>query len=118
MNVRDEIAAIEEQLREAELAPDSSVFERVLADDAVFVSNGDASFAKRDVVQAHQPGKGPKFTRVEVTDLTIVEHGSSAAVVTSKGTYEAPGSTFTLKFMRVWLKKNNRWQVVAASINS
>jgi hypothetical protein len=47
MNVRDETASIEEQLREAELAPDPSVFERVLADDAVFVSNGDPSFARR-----------------------------------------------------------------------
>jgi hypothetical protein len=118
MNVRDEIAAIEEQLRQAELAPDPSVFEQVLADDAVFMSNGDPSFAKMDVVQAHQPGKGPKFTRVDMTDLTIVEHGSSAAVLTCKGTYEAPGGTFTLKFMRLWLRKNNDWQVVAASINS
>ena len=91
---------------------------KCLADDAVFMSNGDPSFAKMDVVQAHQPGKGPKFTRVDMTDLTIVEHGSSAAVVTCKGTYEAPGGTFTLKFMRLWLRKNNDWQVVAASINS
>ena len=90
----------------------------MLADDAVFEPNGDPSFAKTDVVQAHRPGKGPKFARVEMTDLTIVEHGASAAVVTCKGTYEAPGGAFTLKFMGLWLRKSNRWQVVAASINS
>jgi len=32
--------------------------------------------------------------------------------------YEAPGGTCTLEFMRLWLRKNNHWQVVAASINS
>jgi|SRR6266516_5103649 len=118
MSVRDDIEAMEERLRQAELGPDPSIFEEALADDAVLVSNGDPAFAKKQVVEAHQPGKGPKFTRVEMTDVSIVEHGPAAAVVTGKGTYEAPGGTFTLKFMRLWLKKNGRWQMVAGSINS
>jgi hypothetical protein len=29
--------------------------------------------------------------------------------------YEGP--SVSLKFMRVWLKKNNRWKIVAASIS-
>jgi len=118
VSVRDEIEAMEEQLRQAELGPDPSVFEHVLADDAVLVSNGDPAFAKRQVVEAHQPGTGPKFTRVELTDLSIVEQGPAAAVVTGKATYEAPGGAFTMKFLRVWLKKDDRWQIVAGSINS
>jgi Domain of unknown function (DUF4440) len=118
MSVRHEIEVIEERLRQAELGPDPSFFQEALADDAVFVSNGDPAFSKRQVVEAHRPGNGPKFTAVEMTDMSIVEQGPAAAVVTGKGTYEAPGGTFTLKFMRVWLKKNDRWQVVAASVNS
>jgi Domain of unknown function (DUF4440) len=118
MSVRDDIEVIEERLRQAELGPDPSFFEEALADDAVFVSNGDPAFAKKQVVEAHRPGNGPKFTAVEMTDMSIVEQGPVAAVVTGKGTYEAPGGTFTLKFMRLWLKKHDRWQVVAASVNS
>jgi hypothetical protein len=116
--VEEEILALEEQLRQAELGPDPAFFESALADDAVMVSDGgEPSFAKSQVVQAHQPGKGPKFTRVEMTDMKVIEHGI-AAVVTCKGVYEAPNGTVTLKFLRVWLKKNNRWQIVAGSISS
>ncbi len=116
--VQGEIAALEERLRLAELGPDPNFFEEVLADDAVLVSQGGQPlFAKSKVVEAHQPGKGPKFTRVEMSDMSILDHGV-AAIVTCQGTYEGPQSSATLKFMRVWLKKNNRWQIVAASVSN
>ncbi len=115
--VQSEIAALEERLRLAELGPDPKFFEEALDDDAVFVSQDGQSFAKSEVIEAHQPGKGPKFTRVEMRDLKILDHGT-AAVVTCRGTYEGPQSSFTLKFMRVWLKKNNRWQIVADSVSN
>jgi ketosteroid isomerase-like protein len=116
--VRDEIAALEERLRQAELGPDPQVLEEVLADDVVLVGqDGQPFFAKRKVVEAHQPGNGPKFTRVEMTDLQIVDHGM-AAVVTCNGTFKSAQSSVTLKFMRVWVKKNNRWQIVAGSVSN
>ena len=118
MSVRTEIEVIEERLRQAELGPDPSFFEEALADEAVFLSNGDPTFGKNQVVEAHRPGNSPKFTAVQMSDMSIVQHGPAAAVVTGKGTYETPGGTFTLKFMRLWLKKDDRWQIVAASINS
>jgi ketosteroid isomerase-like protein len=115
--IRSEIVEVEERLRQAELGPDPAVFEELLADEAVMVGqDGQPSHAKAKVVQAHQPGAGPKFTRVENADVEIVEHGDAAAVVTCKGTYEAPNGSFTLRFMRVWLKRNGRWQIIAGSI--
>lgn len=47
-------------------------------------------------------------------DLEIVDHGT-AAVVTCTGWYVAPGGTHHLRFMRVWLKKDGRWQIVAGT---
>jgi hypothetical protein len=114
--VQNEITALEERLRLAELGPDPAFFEEALADDAVLVSAGKPAVAKAQVVQAHQPGKGPKFTRVEMRDVKIIDHGV-AAVVTCEGVYEGPQGSFTLKFMRVWLKKNGRWQIIAGSIS-
>jgi hypothetical protein len=52
-----------------------------------------------------------------MSDMRILDHGV-AAIVTCQGTYEGPQSSATLKFMRVWLKKNNRWQIVAASVSN
>ena len=79
--------------------------------------DGQPFFAKRKVVEAHQPGIVPKFTRVEVNDLQVIDHGT-AAVVTCAGTYESAQASVTLKFMRVWVKKNNRWQIVAGSVSN
>jgi ketosteroid isomerase-like protein len=115
--MRDEIAALEERLRQAELGPDPQVFEELLADDAVLVDQtGSSALAKRKVVEAHRPGKGPKFTDVEIRDLKIVEHGH-AAVVTCTGHFKGPQFTGSLRFMRVWLKRGERWQIVAGSIH-
>ena len=115
-NVQTEIEALEERLRLAELGPDPTVFEELLADDAILVAqDGQPAFAKTQVVASHQPGGGPKFTRVTTSDLKIVDHGT-VAVVTCNGHYEGPQFTGTLKFMRVWMKKNDRWQVIAGSI--
>jgi ketosteroid isomerase-like protein len=118
MSTRSEILELEEQLRQAELAPDPAFFERALADEAVLVEqDGQPARPKAKVVQAHQPGAGPKFTRVEMSDMEIVEHGD-AAVVTCKGTYESANRSFTLTFMRVWLKRERRWQIVAGSVSN
>lgn len=113
--VQTEITALEEQLRLAELGPDPGFFERVIADQAVMVTDGQAALAKRQIVEAHRPGKGPKFTRVVMSDVDIIDH-ETAAVVTCKGTYETGQSSFTLKFMRVWAKKGSGWQIVAGTV--
>ena len=115
--LQTEIAALEERLRLAELGPDPSVFEELLAGDVTLIAQDGQSIAKPQVVEAHKPGGGPKFTRVEISDLKIIDHGN-AAVVTCKGSYEGPQFTGTLKFMRVWMKKNDRWQIVAGSMSN
>ena len=118
MSTRSEITELEERLRQAELGPDPAFFQEALADNAVLVGqDGEPSMAKAKVVQAHQPGAGPKFTRVEMSDMQIVEHGD-AAVVTCQGNYESPKGSVSLKFMRLWLKRDGRWKIIAGSISN
>jgi len=111
MSTIDEIRALEELLRQAELGPDPEFFAEILDDNAVL----DGQRAKAQVVAAHQPGDIPKFTKVEMRDMQIIDHGM-AAVVTCTGTYEGPQWSGTLKFMRVWLKRDGRWQIIAGSV--
>jgi|SRR5437867_10913811 len=113
MSTIDEIRRLEEDLRQAELGPEPAFFEERLADDAVL----DGQFLKSKVVEAHRPGGSPKFTRVEMRHVRIIDHGV-AAVVTCTGTYESPGRTVTLRFMRVWLKRDGRWRIIAATTSS
>jgi hypothetical protein len=112
MSTTDEIMALEERLRQAELGPDPAFFKEYLADDVVL----DGLQLKAKVVAAHRPGsgKGQKFTKVEMSDFKLVEHGP-AVVLTCQGHYEGPQFTGTLKFMRVWLKEDGRWRIIAGS---
>lgn len=115
MNTVEEITALENQLREAELGPDPAFFEKALADDMVIIANGEPAFAKKKIVAAHQPGAGPKFTTVAMSNLKIIDHGV-AAVVTCDGTFEGPQGKNQLKFMRVWAKKNGTWQIITGTV--
>ena len=118
MSIRKDIQILEERLRQAELGPDPETFEELLADTAVLVDqSGQAALAKLKVVEAHRAGHGPKFTEVTTSDLKIVEHGRNTAVVTCTGHFKGPQFSGSLKFMRVWLKTNGRWQIVAGSIH-
>jgi hypothetical protein len=101
---------LEERLRQAELAPDPAFFEEYVADDAII----DGAKQKARVVNAHQPGQAQKFQKVEMRNFVLVEH-SPAVVLTCEGTYEGPQFSGTLKFMRVWLKQDNAWRIIAAS---
>ena len=105
-----EIMKLEERLKEAELGPNPEFFEEFLSDGALM----DGQRLKSKIVEAHHPGKGQKFDKVEMSDFIFVNHGD-AVVVTCKGFYEGPKWSGTLKFMRVWLKKDGRWQIIAAS---
>ena len=111
-NTIDEITQLEEALRQAELGPDPQFFEDHIADDAVL--DGRRSL-KAKVVAAHLPGPQPKFTAVEMTDLVITDHGNTA-VVTCRGRFTNAAGSFTLEFMRVWLRQGGRWQIIAATI--
>lgn len=114
--IEEEIRALEEQLRRAELRPDPAFFEIHLSDEAVMLTGeGKPAFAKQQIVEAHRPGKGPKFIRVEMTDMTITGH-ECAAVVTCIGTYATAETSFTLRFMRVWVRKAAGWQIVAGTV--
>jgi uncharacterized protein (TIGR02246 family) len=116
MSTVNEIKKLEDGLVQAELAPDAEWFEKHLADDAIMVHDGNAAKAKKQVVEAHRGGKGPKFTDVSMTNMEIIDHGN-AAVVTCEGAYSHPDGVHKLKFMRIWAKKKNHgWQIIAGSI--
>lgn len=112
MNTIEEIKDLEEKLRQAELGPDAKFFEDHLADDALL----DGKKAKQMVVEAHKPNGSAKFTKADMSDYVIIPHGPDAAVVTCTGAFEGKMGAFTLKFMRVWVRNNGRWQIVAGTV--
>jgi len=47
--------------------------------------------------------------------MTIVDHGTTA-VVECTGAFESDKGNFTLQFLRVWMKRDGRWQVIAGAV--
>ncbi len=111
-----ELASLEDRLEDAELGPDAAFYEEFVDDPALMIAANDISFSKSHILDAHRPGKGNNFTRVEMSDMKIIEHGT-AAVVTGKGLYEGANGTHNLKFMRVWVSKPEGWRIVAGSVS-
>jgi hypothetical protein len=114
-SVESEIREVEERLRKAELGPDPEVFDRLLDDDMVLVSEGQIMRPKAYIVEAHTPGKAQKIDRVDVRDMEIVDHGN-VAVVSCTGDFHGPKGRFVFKFMRVWAKKADGWRIIAGSM--
>ena len=48
-------------------------------------------------------------------DFSVTEHAPFGAVVTCTGDYTGDKGRFTLKFMRVWLKKDGHWKIVVGT---
>ena len=113
MSTVEEIRQLEEELRQAELGPNPDFFEMHIADEALI----DGQQVKSKIVEAHRPRGTAKFTRAEMSDVRIIPYGM-AAVVTCTGSYEGPQGSARLSFMRVWLKRDGRWQIIAGTTAS
>jgi hypothetical protein len=115
--VRREIMALEDGLRDAELGPSPDWFEKHVDDQMVFVADGQAATPKRMIVEAHKPGsKAPKFTDVVMSNCVVHAHSPDCAVVTISGAYTAGDTTHNLRYMRVWARKSGEWKIVAGAM--
>ncbi|HNB23215.1 MAG TPA: nuclear transport factor 2 family protein [Candidatus Melainabacteria bacterium] len=116
-NVEYEIAELEEQLRQADLKPNQNFFQNHLDDQMVLMVDGDicSHSPKAYIVDKHHPAKAQRFDRVEITEMKILEQGDTA-VVTGFANYEGPDGRFSMNFMRIWVKKEDGWKIVAGSM--
>jgi ketosteroid isomerase-like protein len=115
--VENEIAELEERLRQADLRPDPAFFQNHLDDQMVLMVDGDicSHSPKAYIVDRHQPGKAQKFDRVEISERKILDQGDTA-IVTGFGSYEGPDGRSAMNFMRIWVKKSDGWKIVAGSM--
>lgn len=116
-SVEKEIAELEEGLRQADLRPDPTFFQKHLDDQMVLMVDGDicSHSPKAYIVDKHQPGKAQKFDRVEIMERKILDQGGTA-IVTGFATFEGPDGRLAMNFMRIWAKKPDGWKIVAGSM--
>lgn len=112
------IATLEEKLRQAMLNSDVLALDELIADDLVFTMHTGLVINKQDDLEAHRNGI-QKFTNIDL-DEQQVRHYGDCAVVTVKagliGKFNGQPYCATYRFTRVWVKRQNRWQIAAGHV--
>jgi ketosteroid isomerase-like protein len=118
-----EVRGLEEQLAKAVVRGDREFFDRNLADDFTHTSHTGAFktraqwMAESKFSDARQEPGATRYDAFEVDQLAVRVYGDTAVVTgrsTPKGTTAKGGPiTGQFRFLRVWVKRQGRWQAVA-----
>ncbi|NJN89164.1 MAG: nuclear transport factor 2 family protein [Leptolyngbyaceae cyanobacterium SL_5_14] len=114
------IEHLEEKLQHAMLNSDVAVLDELIADDLVWTMHTGLISNKQYDLQAHRSGIF-QYTKLEISDRQIHPYSSDCVVVTLKAEIDGilKGQAFseTYRFTRVWLQRQNRWQIIAGHVS-
>ncbi|MBD1892911.1 nuclear transport factor 2 family protein [Coleofasciculus sp. FACHB-SPT9] len=114
----ENIENLEEKLRHAMLTSDVSALDELIADDLVFTMHTGLVVNKQFDLEAHRSGMF-RFTSLDVSDRQIHPYGDCIVVtlkVKAAGTHSGQAFSETYRFTRVWVQRQNRWQIVAGHV--
>ena len=112
------ISQYEERLRQAQLTSNVAELSELISDELQFIFF-DGSIATKDMdLDAHRKGLF-KFQTIEFSEQNI-RIFDNTAVVTVKSkvvlTINGRPEEGTLRYIRTWHFKENRWQIIAGSV--
>jgi ketosteroid isomerase-like protein len=119
--IETQIREIEARLYAAMLAADVTELDALLADDLLFAGPTGELATKAMDLELHRTG-GTRFYALMPTELEIRVWSEHFVLVSAKiflsGTYL--GDTFTgdYRYMRVWRKGKNGWQIAGGSVSA
>jgi len=113
-----QIAALEDQSKDAAVKGDTSVLENTLADDYISVNPMGKEITKSETIEMRKNGQ-VKYASIEVSERKIRHYGHSAIVTFRadiKGTVNGKDVSGPYRVTRVWVKHEGKWK--AASFQS
>ena len=118
--VARELIKMEQELAEAAMRRDVALLDRFTADDFIGVDPMGREFTKAQVLARFQvPDYELDSLRHE--DIRVRVFGNCAVAIgrtVVKGRYKGQDASGEFPYMRVWIKRNGRWQGVAAQSTS
>lgn len=112
------IAQYEERLRQAQLTSNVAELSELISDELQFIFF-DGSIATKEMdLDAHQKGLY-KFQTIEFSEQNIrIFENTAIVTVKSKVVLMANGrpEQGTLRYIRTWHLKENRWQIIGGSV--
>jgi ketosteroid isomerase-like protein len=113
------IATLEEKLQHAMLVSDVAMLDKLIADDLVWTMHTGQIVNKQFDLDAHRSGVF-KFTKLDISDRQIHNYGDCVVVtlkVEAAGIMVDQAFSETYHFTRVWVQRQNRWQIVAGHVS-
>jgi uncharacterized protein (TIGR02246 family) len=113
--VEKEIRELEEQLRAAAVKGDTAAFERLLADDYTSTNMNGLIRSKSEIIADLKSG-AQKTESVNLENVKIRAYGDAAVLTadrTTKSTLRGQDNSGRQREIRVFVKRNGRWQAVA-----
>lgn len=92
---------------------DVSVLERILADDFVGVDIDGSHYSKADGIKVYRT-QPSEFVSNHLNEVEIRFYGDAAVAQGSEGWKKKDGATGKYVWTDTWIKRNGKWQVVAA----
>jgi ketosteroid isomerase-like protein len=107
------IRQAESDWAESVVTNDVNVLERILADDFVGVDIDGSHYSKADVIKDYRT-KPSEFASNHVNEVQIRFYGDAAVAQGSESWKKKDGTPGTFFWTDTWIKRNGKWQVVAA----
>lgn len=115
-----EIAALEADLRAAQLNADVPALDRLIADELLFTGPDGAFATKAADLAAYRDGI-MRVTTHEPEELRVRRVGTDVAVVALRtrmtGSYAGTLFAGTARYTRVWAREGGRWRIVAGQVS-
>lgn len=111
-----EVINAEHRLKSSMVSSDIAVLDELLADNLVFINHFGHRVSKQEDIALHQTGL-LSIASIELSDLQVEPLGSCVLVYANAeivGTYDGADANGRFAFSRVWLKTNDKLQVVSA----
>jgi uncharacterized protein (TIGR02246 family) len=113
--VEKEVRQLEEQLRAAAVKRDTAAFDRLLADDYTSTNLNGLTRSKAEVIADAKSGAA-KTESLTLDNVKVRVYGDAAVLTadrTVKSTLRGQDTSGRLREIRVFVKRNGRWQAVA-----
>jgi len=115
-----EIAAMEAELRAAQLSADVAALDRLIADDLLFTGPDGALATKADDLAAYRDGV-MRVTAHAPEALHVRRVGPDVAVAALRarmtGSYAGTPFAGVARYTRVWARTDGRWRIVAGHVS-
>ena len=107
----DEIIALENRRFEAMIKGDVNALEEILADDLIYTHTTARLDTKTSFIEAISSGRS-NYQSFERDDVKVRQFGGTA-VVTGHAKIHVGDNKFEARFIDVYAKRNDAWQMVA-----